>query len=243
MLIGFISDIHGNLPALESALADLESRGATKIVGAGDYVGYGPSPNEVCDLLQQHNIQCISGNYDHKVLAAIETNGSAVSKLQKKKREIVLETARDLGKSARRFLMGLPSSLEFDLPNGKKAMVVHGSPMSDDDDILPSVTAPGLAKLLGDARPDVLVCGHTHIPFVKRVGGTLVVNCGSTGQPVDGDPRPSYAIVAADEKSVSPRIVRFAYDVERTVAELKKSSMPKGLQKDLMQGTKRRFLD
>jgi diadenosine tetraphosphatase ApaH/serine/threonine PP2A family protein phosphatase len=97
---------------------------------------------------------------------------------------------------------------------------------------------------LGDQRPDILVCGHTHIPFVKRIGGALIVNCGSAGQPVDGDPRPAYALVQA-EAGARPRgrIVRFDYDPERTIAALQKTSLPKGLRKDFAEGSKMRFLE
>jgi diadenosine tetraphosphatase ApaH/serine/threonine PP2A family protein phosphatase len=122
-------------------------------------------------------------------------------------------------------------------------LVVHGSPLSLDDVIYPSITGHGLTAKIGDLRPDVLVCGHTHIPFVRRVGGILVVNCGSAGQPIDGDPRPSYALVCA-EKGAPPRgrIIRFDYDRRRTIAALKKTSLPKGLRNDLTEGRKRRFI-
>lgn len=243
MLIAFISDIHGNMPALRAALADIQSSGVTTVIGAGDYVGYGPFSNDVCEYLQASGMQCISGNYDRKVLSVIEGGESAVAKLQKKKRQIVIATAEELGKNARRFLSELPPSLEVEAPGGKRALVVHGSPISDDHDILPSITARGLNAMLGDVRPDILVCGHTHIPFVKKVAATLVVNCGSTGQPVDGDPSPSYAILSVEESKVTARVVRFSYDVEETIGALKKSTLPKGLQKDFKEGTKRRFLE
>jgi predicted phosphodiesterase len=120
--------------------------------------------------------------------------------------------------------------------------VVHGSPVSNDDDIYPSITPKGLETKLKNARPDILVCGHTHIPFVKKVSGMLVVNCGSAGQSVDGDPRPSYAIISVDEKSASGRIIRFKYDINETIKALKNTSLPKTLQNDFLEGSKRRFL-
>jgi hypothetical protein len=69
------------------------------------------------------------------------------------------------------------------------------------------------------------------------------VNCGSAGQPVDGDPEPSYAIVSIDEMSVRSHIIRFEYDVNEVVIALKNTSLPKGVQKDFTDGTKRRFLE
>ena len=113
-----------------------------------------------------------------------------------------------------------------------------------DDAIYPSVTRRGLEAKVGGVRPKVLVCGHTHIPFVKRIGGVLLVNCGSAGHPVDGDPRPAYALVYAGADAVPRgRIVRFEYDRNWTIAALGKTSLPKGLQKDFAEGAKMRFLE
>jgi putative phosphoesterase len=219
VLIALLSDIHGNLPALKAAVAEAKTRCAKQIICAGDIVGYGPFPNEVCEYLKTSGIKSISGNYDIKVLDVIK-----------------------YGKSAQRFLRDLPVSLEEELPGGRNLLVVHGSPVSNDDDIYPSITPKGLETKLKNTRPNILVCGHTHIPFVKKVSGMLVVNCGSAGQSVDGDPRPSYAIISVDEKSVSGHIIRFEYDLNETIKALKKTSLPKTLQKDFMEGSKRRFL-
>ena len=113
-----------------------------------------------------------------------------------------------------------------------------------EDAIYPSITRWGLEAKVGGVRPDVLVCGHTHIPFVKRIGGVLRVNCGSAGHPVDGDPRPAYALVCAEAGAVPRgRIVRFEYDRKGTIAALEKTSLPKGLQQDFAEGAKMRFLE
>lgn len=242
MLIAFISDVHANLPALKAAVADARQRGAVEIVCAGDITGYGPFPSEVCHYLAENGISSISGNYDGKVLDVIQNGAAAIKTLQKKRRELLAWTAGHIDKNARRFLEGLPERLERKLPSGVSLLVVHGSPHSNDDDIYPSITKPALESKLGEAHTDVLVCGHTHIPFVKRVDGVLVINCGSAGHPVDGDPRPSYALVAFEADRVHSHILRFAYDVAETILALKSTSLPKGLQKDFARGTKRRFL-
>lgn len=242
MLIAFISDIHGNLPALKAVVADAKAQGVNKIICAGDVTGNGPFPNEVCSYLEENNIPTISGNYDCKVLDVIKHGKSAASTLQKKKKELLIWTAKHTRKSVQHFLESLPTSIQEEMPGGRKLLVVHGSPISNDDDIYPSITAMGLKAKLGDVHPDILVCGHTHIPFVKRLASLLIVNCGSAGQPVDGDIRPSYAIVSVDEATVHCHIVRFDYDVVEIITALKKTSLPKGVQKDFTEGTKRRFL-
>ena len=242
MLIAFFSDIHGNLPALKAALASARARGALEIICAGDIVGYGPFPSEVCDYLAENNIECISGNYDYKVLEVLRHGKSAAAELPKKKREILFWTADNIIDKAKFFLNSLPESMVQTVPSGKSLLVVHGTPSSNEDAIYPSITPRGLAAKLGETHADILVCGHTHIPFVKRVGGVLVINCGSTGQPVDGDPSPSYALLSVEEEILHTRIIRFEYDVGETVAALRKTSLPSGLQDDFARGNKRRFL-
>jgi len=242
MLIACLSDIHGNLPALEAAVADAKARGASRVVCAGDMTGYGPFPDEVCHFLKEQRIPTIIGNYDQKVIEVLKQGTSASAGIKSKKREILRWAVKHLSAKAQQYLSGLPERLTLRI-GGHKLLVVHGSPISMDDAIYPSITERGLKTKLEDMRPGILVCGHTHIPFVKRVGGILVVNCGSAGHPVDGDPRPAYALIHV-RQGAGPygRIMRFDYDRDRTIRALEKTSLPKGLRKDFAEGTKMRFL-
>jgi putative phosphoesterase len=243
MLIAFVSDIHGNLPALEAACADAKRRGAGRIICCGDMTGYGPFPNDVCHFLHARGIPAIIGNYDQKVIEAAHERAKFVKNMKAKKLRILWWTVDHCDRASRRYLAGLPHRLDLQIPSGgRQFLIAHGGPLSANDAVYPSITRQGMEKKLGDARPDVLVCGHTHIPFVRHIGGVLVVNCGSAGHPVDGDRRPSYALVHA-ERRTAPRghIVRFDYEWERTVAALKKTSLPKGLREDFSEGNKRRF--
>jgi putative phosphoesterase len=244
VLMAFVSDIHGNLPALEAAVLDAKARGAGRIVCAGDMTGYGPFPEGVCRFLEAGRIPTIIGNYDRKVLEVVKQGPSAAAGMKQKKRRILLWTVAHLDDRSRRYLASLPDHLTLRLPDKYNVLVVHGSPLSLDDAIYPSITRRGLEAKLGGVRPDVLVCGHTHLPFVKRIDGVLIANCGSAGHPVDGDPRPAYALVHAEEGAVPRgRIVRFEYDRNWTIAALQKTSLPEGLQKDFAEGAKMRFLE
>jgi len=244
MLIAFISDIHGNLPALEAAVADAKARGAGRIVCCGDMTGYGPFPDDVCNFLKKRRIPTIMGNYDQKVIEVAKQGKSAAAWMKTKKAKILLWTVENTSKQSLNYLAGLPAHIDLQLPTGHKVLIVHGSPLSMDDAIYPSITRQGLETKLGDVRPDILVCGHTHIPFLRHVSGILVVNCGSAGHPVDGDPRPSYALLSAESRAAPRgRIIRFDYDRKRTLAALEKTELPKGLQKDFAEGTKRRFVE
>ena len=243
MLIVCFSDIHGNLPALEAAASDAKARGAERIYCAGDLTGYGPFPDEVCTFLRKNKIPSVAGNYDLKVIDNARLGKSAAVKIPPKKRKILRWTTKNLSGGSLRYLAGLKRQLVINLPGKERLMIVHGSPDSPDDTIYPSVTERGVMAKLGKGRPDVLVCGHTHIPFVKRISGVLVINCGSTGYPVDGDARPAYALISLS-KGLPPRarIIRFEYDLERTLSALAGTSMPGSLRKDFALGIKRRSL-
>ncbi|OGB94583.1 MAG: hypothetical protein A2Z31_09890 [candidate division NC10 bacterium RBG_16_65_8] len=125
-----------------------------------------------------------------------------------------------LGDAERTWLAALPKELRF-AAEGIDIQVVHGSPLSDMDYIFPSITAQALAAKLGPDRQQLLVCGHSHIPFTRQIAGVRVVNCGSVGRPVDGDARGALALCEfPGDARVICRIVRFAFPVEPLVADL-----------------------
>jgi putative phosphoesterase len=241
MLMAFFADIHGNLPALEAAVRDARKRGARRLYCAGDLTGYGPFSSEVVRYLDAKGIVTISGNYDLKVLSVAKDGPSLKKKMKPLKWKILYQTARQLKKKDRKIISKLPVRHEETLTGGKKLLMVHGGPASDTDTIYPSITTAGLRRKLGEEECDILVCGHTHIPFARRISNVLVANCGSTGLPVDGDPRPAYALVEVNRSgNPTARIVRFTYDNEATAEAIPDSGMPKKLIKDFLEGNKKR---
>ena len=218
--LAFLSDVHANFPALCSAVQSGERMGATYMCVAGDIVGRGPHPNEVIHFLRDIGIAAIRGNLDAKVLA-LRDKPQKARKLVKQKQSAVAWTALQLGSSEWEYLASLPEELNLDF-NGLRIQIVHGSPLGNTDYVYPSVTLAGLRSKQAEGNtPDVLVCGHSHIPFIKKVGGVRVINCGSVGLPIDGDPRGSYAVFdVAPDASGRGRIVRFADPVENVVSDL-----------------------
>jgi predicted phosphodiesterase len=239
--VAFLSDVHANLPALCRALESARRNSAEALFCAGDLVGGGPHPTEVVRLLMECEIPCILGNVDRKVLSL----GRDAKPLRRRIREgrgaAVAWTALSLGEEERAWLASLSTELRLTL-GGTDAWIVHGSPLSDEDYLFPSLTARALGPRLKGERPGLLVCGHTHIPFARAVGAVRVVNCGSVGRPIDGDPRGSYALCDFGEGGrVRSRIVRFTYPVEALVADLESRGVPKGHPALYRTGSRRAF--
>lgn len=238
MRVAFLSDIHANLPALRSALTDAEQRGAKVFVVAGDVVGGGPHPVEVISLLREREIPTVRGNVDRQVLEADRT-ALLGQLLGVAKRRQHAWTARQLGPAERAWLTALPPDLRMEW-EGVPVRVLHGSPRGDTDYVYPSITGRGLRSKLGDDRPRMLVCGHSHIPFARRVAGVRVVNCGSVGRPIDGDSRGSYVLTDfADGRILRIRIVRFTYPVAMLVAALRERGVPNADPEQYRRGIKR----
>ncbi len=223
MKIAFLSDIHANFPALWSALEDARRRGARSAIVAGDIVGGGPHPAEVVRLLMKKKTAAIRGNVDRRTISRLEKP----KKRGKKAKEGTLGAlaswaALQLGEKEREWLAGLPSELRLAF-GGMDVLIVHGSPLGDEDYIYPSITGRALATKLKEGKPGLLVCGHSHVPFVRKVAGTWIANCGSVGKPVDGDPRGSYALVDfKSRRAISAKIVRFEYPVEEAAHDIER---------------------
>jgi putative phosphoesterase len=232
--IAVLSDVHANLPALEGALFVADDMGAERLVVAGDLVGDGPHPVEVVARLRERGAECILGNVDRQVLdlALGEKKLRKTARAGKGQKSNRAWAALQLRHSPDdlAWLSSLPADLRLRVDE-RDVLVVHGSPRGDTDYLYPSLTAAGLAgKLepLAGGRPDVLVCGHSHVPFARELDGVLVVNCGTVGRPADGDPRGTLAILDTGEPGGAPtaRLVRFRYPVDRLVADLEAREVP-----------------
>ncbi len=238
MRVVFFSDVHANFPALCRALEWAERQRADRLICAGDLVGHGPHPTEVVRLFMEQNIEAILGNVDRKVLALLKSPAKLKKRLEKKAHAPAAWAAMALGEPERAWLAARPKELRLDA-EGADVWVVHGSPLSDTDYIYPSLTARALSAKLGQTRPRVLVCGHSHVPFTKEIAGVRIVNCGSIGRPVDGDPRGALALCEfSGARDVRCRIVRVAYPVEPVVADLEARGAKGGRPQDYRTGTK-----
>jgi predicted phosphodiesterase len=213
MRVLVISDIHGNLAALEA----VASVSCDAVVCLGDLVGYGPHPGPVVQWVRENAALVIQGNHD-RALAEHVAPGC-----REQFRTLAAATfplgQRQLSPEEIAYLGSLPRQAVrvFD---GVRYLLVHATP-SDPLYRYVGADSAAWARELSGIVADVVLVGHTHIPFDLQVGHSRVVNPGSVGQPKDGDPRASCALI--DDGQIE--LLRRAYPVERTAKALEESGI------------------
>lgn len=237
--VTIFGDIHANLPALEAAQADMATRGLSNFYCLGDLIGYGTSPNEVIAAIREWNIPTIMGNYDQGVGNSSDDCGCAYTNLVAEalgKRSIAW-TNEHTTEENKTFLRQLLPQILLQL--GEMSVVlVHGSPRRISEYLFEDRPDRSLERLLDMVEADVLVCGHTHIPYHRILpSGRHVVNAGSVGKPKDGDPRACYVILTGHNPTLEVNFIRVAYDVERAAQAIEASTMPHEYAQMLRTGT------
>lgn len=197
--IAVFGDIHANLPALEAVFADMEPRELTDLYCLGDLVGYGTSPNEVIAAIRERNIPTIMGNYDQGVGQDSDDCGCAYKTKEAQalgERSIAWSNAHTTADN-KAYLRQLGDKIV--LPLGElRVTLVHGSPRRINEYLYEDRPEASLERLLDMAKADVLVCGHTHLPYHRVLGSDRhVVNAGSVGKPKDNNPQACYIVLSA----------------------------------------------
>ncbi len=224
MRIGIVSDVHSNLQALLAVKEKMDGAGLDLVVSAGDVVGYGADPNKCCEIVAGWTGRAVIGNHD---IAALKKSAEAMNPYAAK---AALWTARQLSESSSAYLSSLRESVKYSAEGGTLEMH-HGSPRSVWEYIYEEDLSEGM---LEEAGADVLVLGHTHVPYVRRFRGGLIINPGSVGQPRDGDPRASSAIL--ETSNLTCRIIRTEYDIEEASARILGAGLPEMLATRLYRG-------
>ncbi|MEM3445201.1 MAG: metallophosphoesterase family protein [Thermoplasmata archaeon] len=226
MRIGFISDVHANLPALLAFLEGAKEERIERIYCAGDVVGYNPYPVEVVEIFIEEKIPTVAGNHDAGVCSNDFTNFNWAAEAAGR------WTREKLGAKHLEFLSSLQPFLRFEYA-GKKICICHGSPYDRDEYVYPENVTE---ELLFAADADILVLGHSHIQFCISFPEGIVLNPGSIGQPRDLDWRPGYAILDLKEGHVDVHLRRFEYPVEEVLKKFRETGLPEVLAQRLLVG-------
>ena len=243
MRYAVLSDVHGNLEALEAVLADVDRQRPDACLCLGDTVGYGPDPNECASRIQVLRGPAISGNHDLAAVGALDID--AFTPLARTAIEWTMGVLTD---ETRRWIATLPDRLE-----DPAFLAVHGSPRDPIEEYI--LDLPTSLAIFSEHLFALCLVGHSHVPgaFVLEDDGTLsarslpvgegvllarssryIVNVGSVGQPRDGDPRASYLLLDTDALTVTLR--RLPYPIATTQEKMVALGLPLQLAQRLALG-------
>lgn len=221
--IAIISDIHGNLTALQAVLADIRSRDISRVFCLGDIVGKGPSSDQVVDLVRANCEEVVMGNWDEFITGTSEL-------------EMIQWHRGLLGQDRLDYLANLPFSIEFRM-SGKFIRLFHASPRSVNERIQPWDDYSRRLSLFESSplckeeqAADIAGYGDIHNAYLQHLDGKVLLNVGSVGNPLDLT-QASYVILEGEYGGgtlapLNMQFVRIPYDIELAVAQAVDSRMP-----------------
>jgi len=220
--VAIVSDVHGNRRAFEAVVADLRQIAPDLVVHGGDLAYGGVHPAEIIDQVRILGWPGVRGNTDEMLwapesLAEYAAANPKIAPLLARIQEMIPPTLASIGEERLRWLEGLP-----DQYSGRGFSVVHASPGDLWRAPMPNASDEELHGTYASLGAQIVVYGHIHRPYIRRLQGMTVANTGSVSQSYDGDTRASYLVI--DGESVSIR--RVAYDVETEAKELLRSGLP-----------------
>lgn len=218
MKVAVLSDIHGNLPALEAVAADIAAWDPDVTIVNGDVVNRGPSSLACWAFVRaQLDWYVASGNHEMYVLLWADPAWRAAANGPDALYSPSAWTFAQLG-SAVDELAALPEVVSLADPDRSELRAIHASMRGNRDGIFPETPERELAAQI-EPPPRLFCTAHTHRPFVRTLNGTLVVNSGSAGWTFDGDPRASYARLTWRDHAWQAEIVRVEYDRQRAARD------------------------
>jgi putative phosphoesterase len=213
MRVAALYDVHGNLPALEAALEEVDEAGVDLLLSGGDLL-LGPQPSECLELLRERRAAFIRGNCDRTVASGAGEEDLWLDRIR--------WTAGRLSEEQLEFVRAWPEVLRLDVDGLGPVLFCHGSPRSDEE-IITAITPPKrLDPILDGVLENVIVCGHTHVQFDRTVGDRRLVNAGSVGLPYEGEA----GIAPWALLGLGVELRRARYDVQLAVEALDTSGYP-----------------
>ena len=222
MRIAIVSDVHGNRRAFQAVLADLRQVAPDLVVHGGDLAYGGTHPAEIVDEIRARGWPGVRGNTDEmlwslKSLTDFAAKVPKLAPLLSRIQDVIPPTVASLGEERLRWLETHPVSYAHEL-----FRLVHAGPGDVWRSPMHNATDDELQNTYGGLAAPIVVYGHIHVPFVRRLPGMIVANSGGVSQSYDGDTRASYLVI--DDGNVTIR--RVAYDVQAEARELLHSGLP-----------------
>lgn len=224
MRLAILSDVHGNLPALEAVLADLQQHDVDGIVVAGDLVGGGPQPEETTHLLRSLDSLMIRGNAD-TYLVRYDAGDVPDDWRTSHQWAPMRWQYHHLDQDTLAFITSLPEQRGIEIAGAAPIRVVHGSPRDPSESIYPDRDPAILDLALAQVSESVLVCGHTHEPWHRELDGRLALNPGAVCGPLNGYVGAQYALLTWQNERWRVEHRAVPYDLERLRAAFHDSGL------------------
>ncbi len=228
MKFAIISDIHGNVPALQSVLEDIEQWQPDKLIINGDVVSRGPYSDKVLEMLREFNPSntdkfYLKGNHEDFVLFAKE-NPLDEDQFDYHLRCFAMWTAKQLGEDGLNEIKAWGENFDYQATSNpaKTIHITHGSRINNRDGIHLNLSEEEL-KEKEVHFSDIFVSSHTHLPMTRYLDKTLVMNTGSVGQPLDGDDRAAYGRITIEDTKITGKIARVRYDKQQADTDFHES--------------------
>jgi putative phosphoesterase len=232
VIIGIISDVHANVLALEAVLSALHRERAQTVVCLGDLVGYGPAPNEAIELLRTQNVLCTLGEADERIafkFARRATRQGVADQTIEWARTVIDPQHVD-------WLRQLPVQRRLETPAGR-LRAFHGTATDPADRVNLHQDPMTLTRMLQEHRCTLLACGGTHVPYFRKIADAgWVVNPGSVGLSLNGEPGADYALVTVDDAGVSVKMDKVEYDFGAVAFDIVAWGLPKVIAEAVQQG-------
>lgn len=227
MRLAVISDIHGNIHALESVLADIDSLSVDQIICLGDLVGYGVFPNEVIERVRDRDIPTIMGNYDDGVGFDRDDCGCVYRDPEDDRLgKLSLMWSREhTTEDNKAFLRNFEASRRETIYR-QELLFVHGSPRRMNEYLYEDRPEETFMRIAKSEIAHMIFFGHTHLPYQKSVNGTTFINTGSVGKPKDGNPDAGYVLLSLSKQDCLVEFRRVSYDYLSAAQAIRDSEMP-----------------
>jgi predicted phosphodiesterase len=209
--LAILSDIHGNLPALEGVLADLEVKQVDRIVVAGDLVNWGPFSAQVVERARVEGWAVIRGNNEYYVLDH-GTPRAPAAWTDRQQFPLIPWLQQQIPPAQRRLIAAWPDTLSLRFPDGPPLRVVHGTPRSPWEGLYPNAVDDELRAALAGVAEPIVVAAHTHLAMDRQLDRWRVLNPGPVGVPLDGTFDARYLILESDGDAWRPTFRRVGYD-------------------------------
>ena len=231
-----ISDIHANYPALEAVARQCNAETFDIILNCGDSTVYATFPNGTLDWLRDNDALSILGNTDKKVLKLLK--GKVLKKPRMaEKRVMYTWTAQHLTPDNRKFLAAMKTRALVEC-EGCRIGLFHGSPENDDEFLFYDTPATRFQELARKTDCDIVLIGHSHSPFHKKVNNVHFINPGSVGRMFDKNPEASYATIEISPDSIKVRLFRCPYNIDKVIQGLMSNLLPPIYEKMYLSGQK-----